>query len=201
MFAFFHSPRCSLLSTAKQSHRPPAASGVGRPGCRRRRGRPALVSFFVRFLGLPARVWTLCEVMRTPYTTTAPKTAAATPLPSLGSSDEPMTMWWPLANMLPMVLRIMMAKMEMTTLGCRVSSCSRAMYIFPAIFLHVASFSISLSRSSVPCPCVEGGTDRLHCGRGAAGTELVLVLVVSALSGAVWVFARASTAAISVEGY
>ena len=116
MFAFFHSPRCSLLSTAKQSHRPPAASGVGRPGCRRRRGRPALVSFFVRFLGLPARVWTLCEVMRTPYTTTAPKTAAATPLPSLGSSDEPMTMWWPLANMLPMVLRIMMAKMEMTTL-------------------------------------------------------------------------------------
>jgi len=58
-----------------------------------------------------------CEVFqRTPYTTTAPKTAAATPLPSLGSSDEPMTVWCPLANMLPMVLRIMMAKMEMTTL-------------------------------------------------------------------------------------
>ena len=51
------------------------------------------------------------------------------------------------------------------------------------------------------CPCVEGGNDGLHCGRGAAVTELVLVLVVSALSGAVWVFARVSTAAISVEGY
>jgi hypothetical protein len=32
-----------------------------------------------------------------------------------------MTMWWPLANMLPMVLRIMMAKMEMTTLRGGVS--------------------------------------------------------------------------------
>lgn len=85
--------------------------------------------------------------------------------------------------------------------GCWISGGSRALYIFPAIFLHVASFSIFLSGSSVPCPCVEGGNDGLHCGRGAAVTELVLVLVVSALSGAVWVFARVSTAAISVEGY
>ena len=53
---------------------------------------------------------------------TAPKTAAATDLPSLGSSDEPITVWLPAANMAPRVLRIMMAKMEMTTLcGCSVS--------------------------------------------------------------------------------
>jgi hypothetical protein len=77
--------------------------------------------------------------MRTPYTTTAPKTAAATPLPSLGSSDEPMTMWWPLANMLPMVLRIMMAKMEMTTLFVGVSGCSRALHAIPAISSYCAS--------------------------------------------------------------
>jgi hypothetical protein len=47
---------------------------------------------------------------------TAPKTAVATDLPSLGSSAEPMTVWLPEANMAPMVLRIMMAKTEMTTL-------------------------------------------------------------------------------------
>ena len=46
--------------------------------------------------------------------------------------------------------------------GCWISGGSRALYIFPAIFLHVASFSIFLSGSSVPCPCVEGGNDGLH---------------------------------------
>ena len=38
-FPCFPSP--CVLSTAKQSHHPPAASGVGMPGCRRRGGRPA----------------------------------------------------------------------------------------------------------------------------------------------------------------
>jgi hypothetical protein len=52
-----------------------------------------------------------------------------------------MTMWWPLANMLPMVLRIMMAKMEMTTLlvGRLVSGCSRALHAIPAISSCCAS--------------------------------------------------------------
>ena len=90
--------------------------------------------------------------------TTAPKTAVATDLPSLGSSDEPMTVWLPEANMAPMVLRIMMAKMEMTTLVVWQSVCD-----------HWRSCSCICSKDpfariacDIPCPCVEGGNDGLH---------------------------------------
>ena len=70
---------------------------------------------------------------------TAPKTAVATDLPSLGSSAEPMTVWLPEANMAPMVLRIMMAKTEMTTLrgGGNVSVWSLSLlllHMFPVFF-------------------------------------------------------------------
>jgi hypothetical protein len=123
--------------------------------------------------------------VRTPYTTTAPKTAAATPLPSLGSSDEPMTMWWPLANMLPMVLRIMMAKMEMTTLLVgRLVSGGSFLSVYPYYFLPNRILLAAFSGSDVPCPCVEGGDDGLHYGGGVKDTELVLGLM-AALSGAV----------------
>lgn len=87
---------------------------------------------------------------RTPYITTAPNTAAATPLPSLGSSLEPIMVWWPLANMLPITLRITMAKMEMTMLFPGPVS-------FPALFTG-RDFVFLL----VPCPCIEGGNDGLH---------------------------------------
>lgn len=70
---------------------------------------------------------------------TAPKTAVATDLPSLGSSAEPMTVWLPEANMAPMVLRIMMAKTEMTTLrGAIVSVWSLSLlllHMFHVFFL------------------------------------------------------------------
>jgi hypothetical protein len=54
------------------------------------------------------------------------------------------------------------------------------------LFLHVVPPPIGFLffGSSVPCPCVEGGDDGLHCGGGVKDTKLVLV-VVAALSGAV----------------
>jgi hypothetical protein len=54
----------------------------------------------------------------------------------------------------------------------------------PAIFFQIASFWLLFFGSDVPCPCVEGGDDGLHCGGGVKDTELVLGLV-AALSGAV----------------
>jgi hypothetical protein len=87
--------------------------------------------------------------------------------------------------------------------GTGVSACSRGMcYAFLAILSTFCASSFWIVHvffeSGVPCPCVEGGDDGLHCGRGATGTELVLVL--SALSGAVEMFAQASTAVMAVEG-
>lgn len=54
--------------------------------------------------------------IHTAYTITAPNTLAATAPPSLGSSSEPIMLWWLLANMLPMTERMTMAKREMTML-------------------------------------------------------------------------------------
>jgi hypothetical protein len=60
------------------------------------------------------------------------------------------------------------------------SSCNSC-YFFMLCLLR---FGFLLFGPSVPCPCVEGGDDGLHCGGGVKDTELVLV-VVAALSGAV----------------
>jgi hypothetical protein len=96
-----------------------------------------------------------------------------------------MTMWWPLANMLPMVLRIMMAKMEMTTLLVgRLVSGGSFLSVYPYYFLPNRILLAAFSGSDVPCPCVEGGDDGLHYGGGVKDTELVLGLM-AALSGAV----------------
>lgn len=60
-------------------------------------------------------------------------------------------LWWPLANMLPIALRMTMAKTEMTMLY-RQYQCTVA---------HVPKFLLI----AIPCPCVEGGDHGLHGGR------------------------------------
>lgn len=152
-----------------RSRHPLAVSGVGTPGCRRREGRPVFPPLSAH---VPKSVHRSVihilpkEMPHTPYTTTAPNTAAATSLPSLGSSFEPIMVWLPFANMLPMTLRITMAKTEMTMLR-------RKLYQY---FILFSSFSWLPIGAGVPCPCVEGGYDGLHdccgcCLIGSLGRE------------------------------
>lgn len=69
----------------------------------------------------PLRLARLCKIAwhpqnsrKAPYTATALNTAVATLAPSFGSSFDPIREWLLLANMPPIVLRITIAKMEMT---------------------------------------------------------------------------------------
>lgn len=121
--------QCSLLASSCSYYRVYRSAISPRPLCllcisawqpqNRRKTCSSTVSLVCYDYGL--RVLSFSEIdlntaQRTAYTTTAPNTAVATFLPSGGSSVLPIMLWWFVANMPPIVLKMMMPKMEMTML-------------------------------------------------------------------------------------